>query len=99
MCAVLLAVTIGGAQIGAAVAARHRAQAAADLAALAGAASVPNGAEQACARASAVARRMSVVAVGCSVEDLDLVVTVDAPVAVRLFGTAHARALARAGPV
>lgn len=98
MCAVLLAVTVGGAQIGAAVVARHRAQAAADLAALAGAALVPAGADQACARASAVARRMAVSAVGCLVEDLDLAVTVEAPVAVRLFGTAHARALARAGP-
>lgn len=98
MCAVLLAVTVGGAQIGATVVARHRAQAAADLAALAGAAAVPAGLGPACAKASTVAQRMATTAVGCSVDDLDLTVTVDAPVSLRLFGAVHARALARAGP-
>lgn len=98
MCAVLLAVTVGGAQIGASVVARHRAQAAADLAALAGAAAVPAGAGEACAKASAVAQRMAAASVGCSVDELDLVVTVEAPVPLRLLGSANARAIARAGP-
>lgn len=98
MCAVLLAVTVGAAQIGASVVGRHRAQAAADLAALAGAATVPAGIAQACARASAIAQRMATAAVGCSVDDLDLTVTVEARVSLRLFRTAHARAVARAGP-
>ncbi len=98
MCAALVAVTVGGAHIGAAVIARHRAQAAADLAALAGAASVPDGEEQACARASALAQTMGTTAVACALDGLDLVVTVDAPVALRLLGAGTATALARAGP-
>ena len=98
MCGVLVTVTVGAAQIGATVVARHRAQAAADLAALGGAATVPAGIAQACARASAIAQRMATAAVGCSVDDLDLTVTVEAPVSLRLFGAAHARAVARAGP-
>lgn len=98
MCAVLLAVTVGGAQIGATVVARHRGQAAADLAALAGAVAVPTGIGPACAKASAVAQRMATTVVSCRVDELDLIVTVEAPVALRLLGTAHARVLARAGP-
>jgi secretion/DNA translocation related TadE-like protein len=99
MCAVLLAITVGGAQVGAAVVARHQAQAAADLAALAGAASVPAGKEQACARAAALAQAMRTVAVACAVDGLDLVVTVEAALALRLIGAGDARAVARAGPV
>lgn len=94
MIAVLLCVTGAGAYLGAAVVARHRAQAAADLAALAAASRLPSGAEMACARATAVARRMRVDAVRCEVDGLDVVVTVD--VAVAVAGTAHAAA--RAGP-
>ena len=43
MMAILLAITVGGVYIGSAVIARHRAQAAADLAALAAAARLPAG--------------------------------------------------------
>ncbi|EUA24203.1 hypothetical protein I552_3240 [Mycobacterium xenopi 3993] len=46
------------AYLGSVVVARHRAQAAADLAALAAAARVSAGADVACARAGVVARRM-----------------------------------------
>jgi secretion/DNA translocation related TadE-like protein len=77
------------------VVARHRAQAAADLAALAGAARLPLGVSAACAHATAVAREMRVDDVGCLVDDLDVVVTV--AVAVVVAGVA--RAAARAGPV
>ncbi|BBU20638.1 hypothetical protein MYXE_04270 [Mycobacterium xenopi] len=52
MVAVLLCVTGGGAYLGSVVVARHRAQAAADLAALAAAARVSAGADVACARAA-----------------------------------------------
>ncbi len=93
MVAVLLFVTAAGAWLGSAVLARHRAQAAADLAALAGAARLPNGVAVACARATSVAREMRVGGARCEVEDLDVVVTVEVPAA---FGTA--RAAARAGP-
>jgi secretion/DNA translocation related TadE-like protein len=97
MVAVLLSVTGGWACLGAAVVARHRAQAAADLAALAAAARVPAGAETACAQAGAVARAMRADPAGCAVDDLDVVVTVEVGLAVGRWGTA--RAAARAGPV
>ncbi len=94
MLAVLLCVTCAGAYIGAVVVARHRAQAVADLAALAAAARLPAGAEAACAQASTVARAMRVDDVGCRVDDLDVVVTVHVAA---VFGGV-AEAAARAGP-
>ena len=94
MVAVLLWVTGAAAYLGWVVVARHRAQAAADLAALAGAARLPAGAAAACARATAVARGMRVDDVDCGVDGLDVVVTVQ--VAVAFAGAA--RAAARAGP-
>lgn len=87
--AVLLAVTVGGAYVGSAVIARHRAQAAADLAALAGAARLPAGPDAACREATAIADAARVVVAGCEVDDLDVVVTIRA---------GRARAAARAGP-
>ena len=95
MLVVLLWVTGARAYLGSAVVARHRAQAAADPAALAGAARLPAGAAAACARATAVGREMRVDDVGCGVDGLDVVATVH--VAVAVAGTA--RAAARAGPV
>jgi uncharacterized membrane protein len=84
MVAVLLCITGAGAYLGSVVVARHRAQAAADLAALAAAARLPSGVTAACARATAVAHAMRV----------DVVVT--ARVVVAFAGAA--RAVARAGP-
>ena len=95
MVAVLLCVTGAGAYLGSVVVASHRAQAAADLAALAAAARLPSGAVTACARATAVAREMRVDDAECGVDGLDVVVTVQ--VAVAFAGAA--RAAARAGPV
>jgi secretion/DNA translocation related TadE-like protein len=95
MVVVLLTVTGAVAYLGAAVVARHRAQAAADLAALAAAVLVPAGAESACAQASTVARGMRTRTTECTIDDLDVVVTVEAGVGGR-WGTAHAAA--RAGP-
>ncbi|MCV7438013.1 helicase [Mycobacterium seoulense] len=92
MVAVLLCVTGAAAYVGAVVVARHRAQAAADLAALAGAARLPAGPEAACAEAAVVARAMRTDA-SCAVDGLDVVVTVR----VAVFGGA-ASAGARAGP-
>jgi len=89
MMAVLLAFTVGGFHIGSAVVARHRAQAAADLAALAAAAQLPEGVAAACGRASVIAQAMNVAVIDCAVDDLDVVITVAA-------GKAHAAA--RAGP-
>ncbi|MFV8319194.1 Rv3654c family TadE-like protein [Mycobacterium sp. 23] len=93
--AVLLFVTAAGVYLGSVVAARHRAQAAADLGALAGAAALPQGVSVACARATSVVRQMRVRDVECTVQDLDVVVSVE--VAVPAVGAA--RAAARAGPV
>jgi secretion/DNA translocation related TadE-like protein len=99
MMAVLLALTIGGVAIGSAVFARHRAQAAADLAALGAAVHLADGTDQACTLAAALAKRMHTVLAQCAVEDLDVVVTVDASVAFGRMGLGPARATARAGPV
>jgi secretion/DNA translocation related TadE-like protein len=95
MVVVLLWVTGVGAYLGSAVVARHRAQAAADLAALAAASRLPSGTGAACARATKVAREMRVTDAQCEVHDLDVVVTVEVAV---FFGGA-AQAAARAGPV
>ncbi len=96
MVAALLSITGGGVYVGSAVVARHRAQAAADLAALAAAARLAAGPEPACAQAEAVARKMRVNTTGCTVDDLDVVVTIEVPLGVGGWGTAHAAA--RAGP-
>lgn len=97
--AVLIAVTAGLAHVGSAVVARHRAQAAADLAALAAATSIATGAESACGQAILVARAMDTSLTDCAVDGLEVVVHVDAVLGLGgwRFGPAHAAA--RAGPV
>ncbi|WP_234786577.1 Rv3654c family TadE-like protein [Mycolicibacter sinensis] len=97
MVAVLLNLTGGGVLLGAAVIARHRAQAAADLAAVAGAARIPAGPATACAQAQRLAARMGARESQCRVDGLDLVITV--AVAVPGWRIGPARATARAGPV
>lgn len=89
MMAILLAITVGGVYIGSVVIARHRAQAAADLAALAAAARLPAGPDAACGEASVIADAMGVGVADCRVDELDIVVTIQA---------GPARAAARAGP-
>ena len=97
MVAVLLTVTGGGFVLGAAVIARHRAQAVADLAALAGAARVPAGPDAACLAAHRLARQMlRTDGIDCAVAELDVVVTVTVALPGRWVGPA--RATARAGP-
>jgi secretion/DNA translocation related TadE-like protein len=97
MMAVLLAITVGGCYVGAAVIARHRAQAAADLAALAAATRLAAGASAACAQAAVIARAMRAALDDCVVDQLDVVVKVNTPVTLGVWGPA--RAAARAGPV
>lgn len=96
MVVVLLTITGGSVYLGSAVVARHRAQAAADLAALAGAVLLAAGPESACAQAKVVARQMGVSTTGCTVDDLDIVITTEVRLAV--LGRGSARAAARAGP-
>ena len=97
--AVLLAVTSAVVLIGAAVAARHRAQAAADLAALAGAGRLASGPQAACEWAGSVANAMRVRTAGCRVDALDVVVAAEAVVQLGRLGLGTATAKARAGPV
>lgn len=98
MMAILLAITLGGSLVGSAVIARHRAQAAADLAALAGAGRVAAGPQLACAWSSSVAAANHATLVACTVDELDVVVTAEVAVALGRLGVGAARAAARAGP-
>lgn len=95
--AALVAITLAGVQIGSAVVARHRAQAGADMAALAAAMWLPGGADSACRQAAAVSRAMGAALSGCEVDELDVVVAVEVATGRLLGGRAHAAA--RAGPV
>ncbi|MUL64792.1 helicase [Mycobacterium sp. CBMA 234] len=95
---VLIGLMTGAAAVGAAVIGRHRAQSAADLAALVAAGALASGPGQACTRAAVNAEAMGGRLGQCSVQRLDVVVDVE--VAVRFgrwtLGVAHGHA--RAGP-
>lgn len=99
MMAVLLVLTMGGAVVGSAVIARHRAQAVADLAALAAAGRVASGQEAACASASSLAAATGGSVSSCTVDELDVIVRTEVPVGLGRWGARVAHAEARAGPV
>lgn len=91
----VVAVGVGGVR-----AARHRGDAAADLAALAGAARAAEGAADACGRAREVARRSGARMARCRVRGE--IVDVEVTVALRVplgGGAVRVRSRARAGPV
>lgn len=94
--AALVTITLGGLWLGAAQVARHRAQAVADLAAVAAAGRLPLGPDTACQQARDLAAVMKATVRACDVEELDVVVTI----AVRMSGwiNSEAWAAARAGP-
>lgn len=94
----LLVVLVVGLQIAGASIARHRAEAAADLAALAGAAEVLDGRDAACGRAGRIASANGASIQTCEVLDLDLRVTVRIAVNVGPIG-ASAIGRGRAGPL
>ncbi|BBY81598.1 hypothetical protein MPUL_27560 [Mycolicibacterium pulveris] len=96
---VLLTITVGAVYVGAAVIGRHRAQAAADLAALAAATYLVDGAAVACTRAAETADAMHAAVTDCAVENLDVVVAVEIDVALGRLTVGPARAVARAGPI
>jgi secretion/DNA translocation related TadE-like protein len=98
MMAMILAVVGAAVVVGSAVIARHRAQSAADLAALAAAGRLADGQNAACGWAAAVAQQMNARVTACAVESLDVVVTVDVDAALGRWGLGTARAAARAGP-
>ena len=89
MVAALVTIAGAGAYLGAAVIARHRAQSAADLAALAGASALPDGQATACIRAQAVTTATGGQMVDCRIDGLDVVIVV---------ADGRATAAARAGP-
>ncbi len=97
--AALICFTLVIAQVGAVVVARHRAQGAADLGALAAAVVLVEGADAGCAQAGEVARRMAAEVRRCVVAQWDVVVDVEANVSAGVFGARTVRACARAGPV
>ncbi len=95
----VVAVGAMGASIGAAVVARHQAQAAADLGALAAAVHALEGPEAACARAARIVSANDARMVSCEVAGLEAVVTAEAdPVGLAGVMAGSARASARAGP-
>lgn len=85
--------------VGAAVSARHQAQSAADLAALAAAQALVLGESDPCREADLIAGRMEVAVSSCAPNGGDVVVTVTVEVELGPLGTGEARAVARAGPV
>lgn len=95
----VLALLVIGLQLGSAVVARHRAEASADLAALASAAQSVASREAACRSAARVAERMSTTLVSCELDGWDAIVQVSARPSrlIERFGVANATA--RAGPV
>ena len=96
MVAALITVAVTGVRIGSVVVARHRAQSAADLVALAAAARLPAGSAAACREARAMADAVRATVQACDVWQLD--VTVSVAVAVGGWTGAQASARARAGP-
>ncbi|MGF7123138.1 Rv3654c family TadE-like protein [Rhodococcus sp. TAF43] len=96
--AALVAVTAGLVHVGGAVAARHRAQAAADLAALAAASALSDGDESPCEAAVSIAVRMGATVPKCTVSGWDVVVGAEVRVGSVSFVVGPARAIARAGP-
>lgn len=97
--AALIATTTLVVQFSAVVVARHRVQSAADLAALAAAGELWNGAESACTAAESLVRRSGAGVVRCRIEGWDAVVSIVEKVPLGPFGERSIRAVARAGPV
>ncbi|OLT35640.1 pilus assembly protein TadE [Rhodococcus sp. CUA-806] len=97
--AALLVVVIAVVHVGSAVSARHRAQSAADLSALAAAGALGRGVADACAAGGVIVERMRGVMSSCVVEDWDVVVEVTITLPLGQFGVRDAVAAARAGPV
>ena len=97
--AVIMTVFLVGLHLGSAVIARHRAEAAADLAALAAAGIAVEGVEAACDRAGELAAAMGGTVTSCGPVGWDALVEVRVPTEVALPGIDGAAGRARAGPV
>ncbi|MDY6808843.1 hypothetical protein GIY30_20525 [Gordonia sp. HNM0687] len=99
--ATIAAVAVAMLYVGGAVVARHRAQSAADLAALAAAQQHVLAAPEPCRAAEEIAQEQRVGAriERCAADGIDVVLTVAVPVRLGPFGVRDALASARAGPV
>ena len=97
--AVIIGVLLFGLQLGAAITARHRASAAADLAALAAAGHAVWGAQVACGRAGHIATAMSATLAACELDGWEARVEVRAELSFSLLTDDAAVGRARAGPV
>jgi secretion/DNA translocation related TadE-like protein len=97
--AVVIGVLVAMLDLAAAVGARHRAEAAADLAALAAAGQAVRGAESACDRADAAAEGTGGRVVLCRVQGWNADVEVEVGVRLSMLGTVTVHGRARAGPV
>lgn len=95
----LLGVLWFGFQLGAAAVHRHRAEGAADLAALAVATTAPHGRELACGRAEWVAAGMGVAIRECRLHGWEARIEVRTSAPGILSGLLNVNARARAGPV
>ncbi|MGB8995306.1 MAG: Rv3654c family TadE-like protein [Pseudonocardiaceae bacterium] len=96
--AVLVSVAVFGLHLGEAMIVRHHVESAADLAALAGAATVVAGEQYACAQAHRVTDRMRVQLTSCQIRGWDILIEATAHPAGALGTLAAATATARAGP-
>lgn len=97
MMGLLVMVTVAAAGVVGVIAAHRTAQAAADLAALAGAAALQDGGD-ACQQAASVARRNRADLTGCEVQGWNVAVVVTANTARLPGGMLDLRARGRAGP-
>jgi secretion/DNA translocation related TadE-like protein len=96
--AVLVSMAVFGLHLGEAMVVRHHAESAADLAALAGAATAVAGEQYACAQARRVTDRMRVQLTSCQTQGWDVLVDVAAHPDGWLGGLGAATGRARAGP-
>jgi secretion/DNA translocation related TadE-like protein len=97
--AVLMAMAGFGVDLGAAVVARHRVEAAADLAALAAAAHAVDGQPVACAHGDRVAKAMAVWLSSCRVVGQEVFVELEVHATIPLVTGGDVRGRAHAGPV
>jgi secretion/DNA translocation related TadE-like protein len=95
---VLMVILVFGLHLAAATSGRHRAEAAADLGALAAASHALDGEPVACAYAARVVRRMTARLVSCRVVGWDALVETTATTALAPPGIGEAHGRARAGP-
>jgi secretion/DNA translocation related TadE-like protein len=95
----ILFVLMAGVDLGSAALARHRAEAAADLAALAAAGHSIDGADAACGLARGLVERMQATLDHCALDDWDAVVQVRVHRSWSLLTAGDAVGGARAGPV